>query len=337
MSERNIEQMMKMLRESGEGRPDFEKKTQEVIDNLENEEAKKFLKVFAAIELAEQDQQADFDSTGDLSARLHDLAYERLKEDHYEYFDRMTVELTKAARIYGQYLRIDGKSVYENFIDEDVRLPTIKQFEKCITSGFDQFLLIPKIKFENIESRLEAGLGLIEGGLFFPLNIDTGKHQGDAHCEIIALQRFITNAADGIGNKSGSNDLADKKHFEWRRAVNEHLVLGQDETMSLQGLTLKEYFMMQLVHLNEQVKVNHGMAHPPSKIQLLDNVPDQKAAILTESWSSRDNNGEFLSVRWDQTTRQLIINPPFPGKITYFPWYAIHFDKIKDNTNESGA
>lgn len=46
MSERNIEQMMEMLRESGEERPDFERKSQEIINNFKDKKIQQFLAVF---------------------------------------------------------------------------------------------------------------------------------------------------------------------------------------------------------------------------------------------------------------------------------------------------
>lgn len=316
--------------ERDDKRLDYEKKTQEVIDNLENEEVTRFLKTHAAIEHSA--------TTSNLSDKLYELAIQRLQENSFELFERMSIELDKAHRVQREYLRHAGKSVYEQFIDGEIVLPTLSQFEKCIEADFDNFMIIPQeIDIDYILLRFGDGLKAISGKFSMPLYIEASSLPGSASHGVIALQRDTESASKGVGAKSGASNPRDKRYFDWRKEVDGHVVLNQDETMHLQGLSFKEYIMMQFIYLNEQLEINKGLTYPLSGIELLDREHDS-AAILTGSWRE-DLNGsfyDFITARWNMVERELRINGP-SDNTDYFPWYAIHFDKIKDNANESGA
>lgn len=325
MSERNIGQMIEMLRESSEERPDFERKSQEIINNLKQERVDNFIKAFCLAKLAPKKRKILGGWEKSYESKIDDVA-ESLDDESHEYYIDMKTILTRGTRLYKKiFPKSNLKNIYSAYLDGEITVPKIDELRLIHESKYENILIIPGQP--SVHEML---------GLFLNLIPDIGIQSELPDQNNISSTIRPTNYYT-IAVKSNVPEVSVDRKFTARDGLQEYTNfisrIRDDltskslaaENIKMRGLTLQEYLFMQIAYYKE-----HSNKY---KYDLLDEkiMQDTKnRSVLLGSWY---RDAGFLTVsckkKLAQNGSSLELDTDRHADKSYYPWLAIAVDEVE--------
>lgn len=300
----------------------FEKKSSELIKNLENERIIQFVKVFCAIEhnaaLGTIAEEKRTKLLMDLMKILNEISY-----DESGMFDRYCEGFYKTDETLKKYFPgayENQDDIFKHYLDEKIPMPDISQMEFAINRGFGKLIFMPgKKNIPNIKiTSHELPFISIRGKMlesyeypefFFPLALSDESNP------------FMISDGFSFNNEKFNGDRVRELFQKSQEKICEENNLGID----LQGFSFREYLFMQMSH---NANINPNLYTPDYLPQLfLDEFTLNKYALIFED---KLKNG-FILARYESGKNQFRFERAYDtGVFTCAPWLALNFKKREE-------
>lgn len=345
MNEPNVEQMMEMLRESGEVRQGLDQKSEEIKENFRQKKVDDFLRVLAAIK-----QSPDFArrrkflgkykvDKAPVYEQFYSLAKESLDPSEYAYLMEMAIYLEKSADLFSEYFNKDSglhlKPIFQALIDGEITLPTIKEFTAFKSNEWQRWdwCVIPgQLDTSSIMFVLDRKLDSIHAKLENNGDIDWVEVVNDDRPNqyyMIAIDKISNSITRALYDPATSPDTyqADLQNMqdEFRNGIDG---IGRAK---LRGLTQAEYAVLQIEEIRTQI-VKYDIL--PQEVNLYDSALTGRTVLLGNKKISDGKVKGYVTAWWSDTNRILHFGNENIKSLSYSPRLSMGFDGFNKEPNE---